>query len=157
MNAQIRSESGGAEGVGFAVPINSAVRSMEQLIASGKVEYAWVGITTATVTPSVAERFDFGADEGAAVQTVIEDGPADQAGFRAGGAEQLFAGLRLRPGGDLIVEIDGEPVQSAEDVVRVVTSRLPGERVEFTVFRGDKRVAVRVELGARPANPPDNR
>jgi len=157
VNAQIRSESGGAEGVGFAVPINSAVRSMEQLIASGKVEYAWVGITTATVTPSLAKRFDYGAEEGAAIQTVIKDGPADEAGFRAGGAEQLFAGLSLRPGGDLIVEIDGEAVQTAEDVVRAVTSRLPGEEVEFTVFRGDKRVAVKVELGARPVNPPDNR
>ena len=156
VNAQIRSESGTAEGVGFAVPINSAVRSMKQLIARGEVAYAWVGITTATVTASVAKRFDYGAEEGAAVQTVIEDGPADRAGFRPGREAQLFAGLSLRPGGDLIVAIDGEPVRTAEDVVRAVTSRLPGEQVEFTVFRGSRRVAVAVELGQRPLVPPDD-
>ena len=59
INAQIRSESGNAEGVGFAVPINSARRSMSQLIATGEVRYAYVGITTQTVTPSIAERFDY--------------------------------------------------------------------------------------------------
>src|ERR671937_217431 len=66
INAQIRSESGNAEGVGFAVPINSAKRSMAQLIESGRVRYAWLGIETQTVTPRLAERFNFAEERGAA-------------------------------------------------------------------------------------------
>ena len=57
INAQIRSDSGNAEGVGFAIPINSARRSMEQLISSGRVAYAYIGITTQDVTPALAREF----------------------------------------------------------------------------------------------------
>jgi 2-alkenal reductase len=154
INAQIRSESGTAEGVGFAVPINSAVRSMEQLIKTGRVRYAWVGISTQTITPALARRFDLEAPRGAAIQSVVEDSPADEAGLRPGGEEREVNGLRLATGGDLIVAIDGTPVASAEDVVRAVTDRVPGETARFSVLRGGRQVIVEVVLGERPANPP---
>ncbi len=153
INAQIRSESGTAEGVGFAVPINSAVRSMEQLVENGRVRYAWVGIETSTVTPGLARRFRLPASRGAAVQEVVDGSPAERAGFRAGGREREYAGLTIRPGGDLIVAIDGEPVATADDVVREVVERLPGERASFTVLRGKQRLRVDVTLGERPARP----
>ncbi|HSJ93407.1 MAG TPA: trypsin-like peptidase domain-containing protein, partial [Gaiellaceae bacterium] len=68
INAQIRTNTGASEGVGFAVPINAAVRSMEQLVETGSVAYAWVGITTQTITPSLAEELGLDAERGAAVQ-----------------------------------------------------------------------------------------
>jgi 2-alkenal reductase len=154
INAQIRSESGNAEGVGFAVPINSARRSMSQLIATGEVRYAYVGITTQTVTPSIAERFGYGADRGAAVQGVNVGTPAADAGFRPGKAEEVFEDIRIRPGGDLIVAIDGRPVDTADDVVRAVTRKLPGEKITFTVLRGSERRTINVTLGTRPEIPP---
>jgi len=154
INAQIRSESGVAEGVGFAVPINSARRSMSQLIATGKVRYAYVGITTQTVTPSIAERFDYGADRGAAIQEVTQDTPAAAAGFRPGGTEQVFEGIRIRPGGDLIVSIDGRPVDSADDVVRAVTAKLPGQKLAITVLREGERRTISVTLETKPEIPP---
>ena len=154
INAQIRSESGNAEGVGFAVPINSARRSMSQLIATGEVRYAYVGITTQTVTPSIAERFDYGADRGAAVQGVNLGTPAADAGFRPGKAEEVFEDIRIRPGGDLIVAIDGKPVDTADDVVRAVTRKLPGQKITFTVLRGGERRTIIVTLGTRPEIPP---
>jgi 2-alkenal reductase len=156
INAQIRSESGTAEGVGFAVPINSAKRSMAQLIETGRVRYAWLGVSTQTVTPKLAAHFGLGASRGAAIQTVIDGSPADDANLRAGGAEEEYTGIPFRPGGDLIVAIDGNPVRSAEDVVRAVTERLlPGQTTHLTVVRADRRVVVDVVLGERPANPPD--
>ena len=155
INAQIRSESGSAEGVGFAVPINSAIRSMDQLIDTGEVRYAWVGISTQTVTPGLARRFDFGAERGATVSSVSDDSPAERAGLRPGRGEVEFGGITICPGGDLIVAIDDEPVETAEDVVRAVTERLPGETARFTVLRGDERLVVTVRLGERPATPPD--
>jgi 2-alkenal reductase len=155
INAQIRSESGTAEGVGFAVPINAARRSMEQLIATGEVRYAWLGVTTQTVTPQLARRFDLAAERGAAIQSVVDNSPAADAGLRGGGAERTFALLPFQPGGDLIVAIDGREVASAEDVVREITQRrLPGDRVRLTLLRGAQRLDVLVVLGERPATPP---
>ena len=155
INAQIRSESGTAEGVGFAVPINAARRSMEQLIQSGRVRYAWLGVTTQTVTPRMAEELGFGADTGAAVQEVVDGSPAAQAGLRGGGREREFEGVPIRPGGDLIVAIDGTAVDSAEDVVRAITQRLlPGQSVELTMLRGNLQRTVTVVLGERPSTPP---
>jgi 2-alkenal reductase len=155
INAQIRSESGNAEGVGFAVPINSAKRSMGQLIQNGKVRYAWLGVSTQTVTPKLAAHFHFSSDLGAAVQTVVQGGPADDAGLRGGTRDEEFRGIQFRPGGDLIVAIDGQPVESAEDVVRIITEQLvPGQTIRLTILRGDQRLVVPLRLGERPANPP---
>jgi 2-alkenal reductase len=154
INAQIRSESGTAEGVGFAVPINAARRSMEQLIQTGRVRYAWLGITTQTVTPRMARQLDY-ADQGAAVQEVVDGSPAARAGLRGGGEEREYEGVSVLVGGDLIVAIDGEPVDSAEDVVRAVTQRLlPGQNAELTILRDGERQTVTVRLGERPASPP---
>jgi 2-alkenal reductase len=154
INAQIRSESGTAEGVGFAVPINAAKRSMEQLIQTGRVRYAWLGITTQTVTPRMARQLDY-ADQGAAVQEVVDGSPAARAGLRGGGQEREYEGVSVLVGGDLIVAIDGQPVDSAEDVVRAVTQRLlPGQTAELTILREGERQTVTVRLGERPASPP---
>ena len=71
INAQIRSDSGQAEGVGFAVPINSARRSMEQLIANGSVSYAYVGIETTDLTPALAQRFGYPVTQGAVVTGIV--------------------------------------------------------------------------------------
>jgi 2-alkenal reductase len=157
INAQIRSESGNAEGVGFAVPINSAKRSMDQLIENGRVRYAWLGVSTQTVTPKLGRHFHFAAEHGAAIQTVIDGGPAAKAGLRGGGREEDFRGIPFRGGGDLIVAIDGNRVTSAEDVVRAVTEQLfPGQTTRLTVLRGGERLVIAVVLGDRPANQPDS-
>jgi 2-alkenal reductase len=151
LNAQIRSTSGTAEGVGFAVPINSAIRSMDQLKADGRVRYAWVGITTQSVTPTMARELNIGTDHGAAVQSVIEGSPAAKAGLRAGDRDRELDGIQIALGGDIILAIDGEEIDSDIDVVRIVSSRLPGETARFTVFRGSKEQVVTVRFGERPA------
>ena len=156
LNAQIRSDSGNAEGVGFAIPINAARRSMEQLISTGKVSYAYVGVTTQDVTPALARRYKLGAPRGALIQSVVEDGPAEQAGLRGSTDEEVFNGIPISLGGDLIVAFAGRPVERAADVARIVTnSLLPGQTVSATVLRGGKgkRVTVRLRLVDRPPNP----
>jgi 2-alkenal reductase len=153
INAQINSETGTAEGVGFAVPINSAVRSMEQLIATGEVRYAWAGISTQSVTPGLARRFDLPATRGAVIQEVRDGSPAAAAGLRAGDELREFAGLEIAVDGDVVVAADGAPVQDADDVVRAITARRPGEQIRLTVLRGERRLAITVELGERPADP----
>ncbi len=156
INAQIRSDSGNAEGVGFAIPINSARRSMEQLIATGRVAYAYVGVTTRDVTPAMARRYRLGASRGALIQTVIEDAPAAKAGLRGSANEEVFNGVPIDLGGDLIVSFAGRKVERAADIARIVTdSLLPGETVAVTVLRGGKgkRETVRLRLIERPTDP----
>ncbi len=156
INAQIRSDSGNAEGVGFAIPINSARRSMEQLIATGRVVYAYIGITTLDVTPTIARRYDLGAQRGALIEEVVGDAPAERAGLKGAKRRVVFNGSPVSLGGDLIVALAGEPVVRADDVARIVTERLrPGQLVPVTVVRGGTgaRETVRVRLGERPANP----
>jgi S1-C subfamily serine protease len=156
INAQIRSDSGNAEGVGFAIPINAARRSMQQLLATGRVVYAFIGVTTQDVTPSIAARFRLGADRGALIAEVERGTPAAAAGLEGGTREERLNGLDITLGGDLIVGIAGEKVQTAEDVSRIVTERLlPGQVVTFDVLRGGtERARVRVKLAERPARAP---
>ena len=154
INAQIRSTSGTAEGVGFAVPINSAKRSMEQLIESGKVRYAYVGIKADDLTPPVAERLRVPVQRGALVSEVTDDSPAARAGLRGGERSIEVEGRSVMTGGDVIVAIGGRDVRSADDVVRIVSQELvPGETVEFTIVRGERRLQVPVRLVERPAMP----
>src|SRR5581483_6118057 len=110
INAQIRSESGNAEGVGFAVPINAARRSMEQLLATGKVAYAYVGITTADLTPGLARRFGYPVRYGAVITSVRPASPGERAGLHGGSEQRDFNGLAFTLGGDVVVAIDGQPV-----------------------------------------------
>jgi S1-C subfamily serine protease len=155
INAQIRSNSGTAEGVGFAIPINVAKRALDQLVRTGRVAYAYIGITTQDVTPGLARRFGLAADRGALVVAVEQGTPAARAKLRAGTQRESYNGLSVTLGGDVIVAIAGKPVRSADDVSRIVTDELmPGETVPFEVLRdGDTPVTVQVALGERPLQP----
>jgi S1-C subfamily serine protease len=151
INAQIRSSSGQNEGVGFAIPINAAKRSLEQLVETGTVRYAYVGVRTTDLTPSLARRFDYEVERGAAITEVTRNSPAARAGLLGGEREEEFNGITFPVGGDVIVAIGGEPVEGADDVVRLVSDELsPGETVIFTIVRDRARRQVAVRLGERP-------
>ena len=152
INAQINSDSGTAEGVGFAIPINAARRALDELERTGRVAYAYIGIRTQDVTPGIARRFGIDAQRGALVATVEPGTPAAKAGIQGGSQTESYNGLGLTFGGDVIVSIAGFPIQSADDVSRIVTERLrPGQAVEVVLLRdGTDRRAVRVTLTERP-------
>jgi 2-alkenal reductase len=155
INAQIESTSGTAEGVGFAIPIDVARRSLEQLMETGKVRYAYIGVRTQDVTPGMAKAFGLGASRGALVTRVDDGTPAADAGLRGGTRTEVYNGIDVTLGGDLIVAIGKTPVRSTDDISRVVATELsPGQRVTFTVLRGGtKRAMVDVTLGERPGTP----
>lgn len=154
INAQIRSNSGTAEGVGFAVPINAAKRSMTQLIVTGRVSYAYVGISTDDLTPALARRLGYRVRRGALIVDV-SPGPGRDAGLRAGSRTVQFNGRDFRTGGDVVLAINGRAVRSGDDLVRIVAGRLrPGQTVTFSIQRGSKRLNVPVRLAERPSEPP---
>jgi S1-C subfamily serine protease len=157
INAQIRSAAGRGNdsGIGFAIPIDAAKRSMAQLITKGSVSYAYVGITTNDMTPSLARALGYKISRGALIVDV-KDGPGQEAGLRGATREVDVLGIEGQPtGGDVIVEIDGQPVRSADDVVRIVSFSLePNDIAVFTIVRNGERKKVAVTLAERQL-PPD--
>lgn len=152
INAQIRSRSGSGEGVGFAIPIDTARRALEQLVRDGRVSYAYVGVTTQDVTPRLAKKFGFSAPRGALVAKVQPDTPASRAGLRGGTRVDEADGVQVSLGGDVIVKIGDTPIASAQDVSRAVARYAAGEKVLFTVLReGKTRRVVAVTLAKRPS------
>jgi 2-alkenal reductase len=156
INAQIRSDSGASEGVGFAIPIDAARRSMRQLIAQGRVDYSYLGIKTQDLTPSAARHFGFGTTRGAVVVVVEAGSPAAKAGLRGTTEEGFFNGdPSVAKNGDVIVAVDGHAITSADDVLRMVSQRLePGQKAILTIVRGSQRRRVSLVLGRRPGGPP---
>ena len=160
VNAQIASESGGFEGVGFAVPINTVKSVIRQLITEGEVVHGYIGVSMYQFSidelsayaglseRALDERYGLPGN-GAIVSEVTPDGPAEKAGIR-GGDEKVIEGIPV-PMGDVITGIEGDPVSSSEDVIEVVNSVKPGERLLMTVVTpGEKERRVKVTVGTRP-------
>jgi len=153
INAQIRTTSGENQGVGFAVPIDSAKRSMRELIASGRVSYAYVGLTTEDLTPTVARHFRYRPSYGAVIECVQPGSPGERSGLRAG-RRSAFNGRVFVEGGDVVVGINGKPVRRGEDLVRIIAQELrPGQVASFRIVRGSERRTVPVSLSERPRRP----
>ncbi len=150
INAQIETTSGGGEGVGFAVPIDLAKHSLEEIVRTGQVQYGWMGVRLSTVTPELANRFGLHTDRGALIVAVTPNGPAARAGLREGGSLQQFQGASIRPGGDVIVSENGHPVVSSDQFIRLVDQADPGAVLHLRVVRGGDVRNVDVTLGVRP-------
>jgi S1-C subfamily serine protease len=152
INEQIATQSGGNEGLGFAVPINTAIRVMEQLKESGTVKYAWLGIGGQTLTAEMAQVFGLGVSSGAMIEQVASGSPAEKAGLRAGQRTESLQGQDYVVGGDVITKIDGTRVDGFDALVSVLSTKRPGEEVTLTIVRDGKTQEVAVTLGERPSS-----
>jgi S1-C subfamily serine protease len=146
---------GGSVGIGFAVPVNTAKEVIPELKASGRVQRAYMGVTGVGIDQSLAP-LNLPARTGVLVQEATEGGPADEAGIRGGraGSQATVNGGAVALGGDVIQRIDGQRIDSMDDVVRVVEGHKPGDRVEVTVLRDGRELTVEVTLENRPARAP---
>jgi S1-C subfamily serine protease len=150
INEQIASSSGTNAGVGFAIPVNSVRFALEQLRDDGDVDYAFLGVTSETVYPQLADHLGLETDSGALITDVVGGGPAEKAGLRGSDDETTFQLQRVKTGGDLIVAIDGKPVVSNADLSELIATRKPGDKVTLEVIRDGERSDVELTLGARP-------
>jgi S1-C subfamily serine protease len=155
INQQIKSRSGGGEGVGFAVPIDVVKRSVAQLRRDGKARYAYIGIQTVALYPQVVERFDLPVKEGAWVQEVSPGGPAEKAGLHGGSERVTFQATDFRTGGDIVTKVAGKPVRDPDDLAAAIATIDPGSQVKVEIWRDGKRQEVSVRLGERPLIAPD--
>lgn len=152
INQQIRSSTGGGEGVGFAVPIDVAKRSIQELREDGTVDYAYLGVATVALYPQLVERFGLPVPRGVWVQSVSAGGPAASAGLRGGAGERIsFQGEDYRPDGDVITRLGRHPIRGADDLALAVTRYDPGQRVEVELWRDGRRQLLPVTLERRPS------
>jgi S1-C subfamily serine protease len=152
INSQIESQSGGNVGIGFAVPINTARDDAKQILTTGSVQHAYVGISGADLTPQLANVLNLPVKHGALVQSVVPGSPAAQAGVKGGSATVSVNGQRVRAGGDVITAIDGKPVKTMTAVVNDVAAKNPGDQISMTLERHGSSRTVTVTLANRPAN-----
>ena len=158
INSQIKSTSGGGEGVGFAVPVDTVRRSLRALRAKGRVDYGYLGVTSQPLYPQLARRLGVPVTTGALIVRVEDDSPAERAGLRTGGRKIDFQGQQNVPvDGDVIVAVDGRKLTRTVDLADLISAHDAGEDAELTVIRDGKRRSIRVDLGKRPERPPTRR
>jgi len=137
-------------GISFAVAINLVKRVVPTLIATGKYDYPYLGISSVEeLTLLEAEALDLPQYSGAYVTAVSPNSPAERAGLRGGSVQTDIPGLLA--GGDLITAIDGQPVQTFGDLLNyLISHKSPGDEVVLTILRGDQTLEVTLKLDKRP-------
>ena len=156
VNTQIATAGNGSEGnvgVGFAVPSNTVSEVASEIIEHGKVEHPYIGITMQTIDETVAETFRLPTEKGVLVAEVEPGSPAADAGIEGGNTRVVVNGQTYVLGGDVITEVDGRPVATADDFRDLVSQKEPGDELSLEITREDESETVKVELGRRPATP----
>ena len=142
--------TGGTEqsaGVGFAIPINTAKALLNDLVTRGTVLRPTLGISGLPIDPGLAEQMGLPQDYGVLVQRVQPGSGAATAGLRAGNERAYLGNVQIVLGGDLVVAIDGQDIQDLQDIARVMNSKRVGDTVTVTVFRGKRKLDLKVTLG----------
>jgi S1-C subfamily serine protease len=138
INTAIFSRGGDSAGIGFAIPVATATAIADQLIATGAVEHAFLGIQGQSVDRQVAELYGLPVSEGAVVVAVSEGTPADEAGLQRG---------------DIIVAMDGRDITSMEELSGRIQRQQPGSTISLTIQRDGEELTIEVELASRPDQP----
>ena len=148
VNAQIAGNTGANVGVGFAIPSNTVRKIANGLIEDGKVEHAYLGVSVQTIPESVADQLKL--VPGAELDEVRAGTPADKAGLQPSTGARTIEGTRYVTGGDVITEIDGQTIETSEELQRAIDAHKPGDTIELTYWRNGDSHTVDVKLGTRP-------
>src|SRR5271163_4233616 len=147
INSAIYAPTGTTAGIGFAIPVNTARRVAEDLIKTGRVRRATLGIEGRGLWPGLAEALNLSVQQGILVERVTPGGPAAQAGIH-GGTHSMVAGLQeLRTGGDVLIAVDGKAITNQMDLNLMLNRSQPGNSVTLTIVRDGKQMSVPVKLG----------
>jgi len=135
INVVIFSTSGGYQGMGFAIPINMVKEILGDLVKGKEIAYGWLGVSIQEVTADIAEYFKLEDRRGALISEVLPDGPAKDAGLKAG---------------DIIIVINGKPIKEVHDLLKEIGNAKVGREAEIIVIREGARKTVKVKIGKRP-------
>jgi Do/DeqQ family serine protease len=135
INTAIYSRTGGSLGIGFAIPVSSARKIMEQIIQNGVVIRGWIGVEAQEITPELAESFGLPEVSGALIAGVVRDSPADQA--------------RIQPG-DVLLAVGDKRIRDPQEMLDAIAALKPGEEAVFRMRRARNLIEVTVKIGQRP-------
>ncbi len=139
INSAIYSPNGGSLGIGFAIPVSTAKKIMEQIIQNGSVIRGWIGVAVQELTPELAESFKLGNTQGVLISEVVRGGPADKAGIRAG---------------DILTMVGDKAVADSNTMLETISALPPGKVVVLKLQRNQVEVVVQVKVGKRPRPKP---
>jgi S1-C subfamily serine protease len=142
--------TGGVEqsaGIGFAIPINTAKAVIDDLVHLGRARYPSLGVGTLPIGPQLAGDLGLAADTGLLIVQVVEGSAADRAGLRAGSERAYVGNTPIMLGGDLIIAVDGEALTDQQELSHVMQKHRAGDSVTVTIYRGKKKMDVKVTLG----------
>jgi len=137
INTAIYSQSGSAAGIGFAIPVDTAVRVADELISTGKVAHPFIGLVGTDITPPIATQKKLPVSQGALVEQLVPGLGAAQGGIKVG---------------DIVTAVDGVPITSMTDMVAQIRKHSPGEAAQLTVLRSGQTLKIKVTVSDRPAS-----
>jgi S1-C subfamily serine protease len=147
INTMIASSVGQSAGIGFAIPINTAKAVVNDLVTLGRVRRPALGIRTIPIDSEIAQELGLAADYGLLIVQAVPGGSADRAGLRGGSERAYLGNIPIMIGGDLIVAIDGEKIESQQVLAQIMNKHRAGDTVKVTIFRGKRQLEVNVVLG----------
>jgi S1-C subfamily serine protease len=157
VNSQIETGSNGGDGnvgIGFAVPSNTVKSVVAQILRTGRVDHAYLGVTLQDLSGEVARLFHLPTQSGVLVEAVQTSTAAARAGLKGGSTNTTVAGISYRMGGDIIVGAEGKTIRTTDDLRDVLAAHKPGDKISLEIYRGAKKRSVTVTLGRQPAAPP---
>ena len=149
VNTQIKSESGGSDGIGFAIPSGTVASIVPEIVSSGSVEHAYLGVGVASLSQSVAD--ELGVPTGVMVTEVRQGTPAAEAGLRAATGSAMADGQSYPTGGDVITAVDDTAIADGADLQSAIDAKRPGDTVSITFTRDGTSTTIEVSLGTRPS------
>jgi S1-C subfamily serine protease len=154
IDSQIDTTTNAGQGVAFAVPVDSARRSMTAILAGQPVPYAWLGVASRVpVTPPLATSLGLPVSSGVMVGGVAQGSPAAQAKLTNGGWHKVLNGTDVYPDADIVVGVGTHQVTNIEDLQKAVAFYKPGNRVVIHLWRGGRKMRLGVKLANRPLSP----
>ncbi len=149
MNTMIDTGGGANQnaGIGFAIPIDTAKAALNDFARYGKVLRPTLGAHYLSIGPDIASQIGLPAVPGVLVERTVPGGPADRAGIHGGNQQAYLGNTPIYIGGDLIVAIDGDQVTNDQDIAEIMDGHQAGQTVTVTIFRGQKRMNIKVVLG----------
>jgi len=135
INSAIYSPNGGSLGIGFAIPVSTAKKIMEQIIQTGSVTRGWIGVAVQELTPELAESFKLKDQKGVLISEVVRGSPSDRAGIKAG---------------DILVSIADKVLLDSTAMLETISALQPGKVVVLKLMRNQAEVVVQVKIGKRP-------
>src|SRR5579871_4932874 len=147
INTMILSSVGQSAGIGFAIPVNTAKAVLNDLVTIGRVRRPALGIRSLPIGPELAQEMGLPADSGVLIMAVVPGGAAERAGLKGGSERAYLGNTPIMLGGDLIVAIDGQPVEDQQDLAHIMNQHRAGDTVTVAIYRGKKKMDVKVTLG----------